>query len=219
MAVAITRGARLTRPCGQLPRAANVRSTSNSDRTGASQRTAALCQEATYAPQQKTPAIRSRHQRSRAAWVPQSGSAPSVLRLMTNSSLVGCSTGRSSLAVATKRRPLDSHPHAVGQRRPARTRHRAICDDDYHTNLVRTAPLLRADMIFGKDRSERAALFLTTRRLATSARTMAQPFVRCAPSSSCFAGLRDVGGCARAASGPRPPFTTPGRASVRGKHL
>ena len=147
------------------------------------------CQEATYAPQQKAPAIRSRHQRSRAAWVTQSGSAPSVLRLMTNSSLVGCSAGRSSLAVATKRRPLDSHPHAVGQRRPARTRHRAICDDDYHTNLVRTAPLLRADMIFGKDRSERAGLFLTTRRLATSARTMAQPFVRCAPSSSCFAGL------------------------------
>ena len=116
-------------------------------------------------------------------------SALAVSRLMTNSSLVGCSTGRSSLAVATKRRPSDSHPHAVGQRRPARTRHRAICDDDYQTNLVRTAPLLRADMIFGKDRSERAGLFLTTRRLATSARTMAQPFVRCTPSSSCFAEL------------------------------
>ena len=44
------------------------------------------------------------------------------------------------------------HPHAVGQRRPARTTDRAICDDRHHTNLVRTAPLLRADMILGKDR-------------------------------------------------------------------
>jgi len=26
-----------------------------------------------------------------------------------------------------------------------------ICDDRYHTNLVRTAPLLRACMILGKD--------------------------------------------------------------------
>jgi hypothetical protein len=34
-------------------------------------------------------------------------SALAVLRLMTNSSLVGCSTGRSSLAVATERRPPD----------------------------------------------------------------------------------------------------------------
>src|SRR6516165_3033224 len=40
---------------------------------------------------------------------------------------------------------------ALGQRRPARTRHRAICDDRYRANLVRTAPLLRADMILGKD--------------------------------------------------------------------
>src|SRR6266511_452123 len=38
------------------------------------------------------------------------------------------------------------------QGRPARTTHRAICDDRHHTNLVRTAPLLHADMIFGKDR-------------------------------------------------------------------
>ncbi len=36
--------------------------------------------------------------------------------------------------------------------RPARTTHRAIWDDRHHTNLVRTASLLRADMIFGKDR-------------------------------------------------------------------
>src|SRR6516225_4034950 len=42
-------------------------------------------------------------------------------------------------------------PSALGQRRPARTRHRAICDDRYHANLVRTAPVLRADMILGKD--------------------------------------------------------------------
>ena len=42
---------------------------------------------------------------------------------------------------------------ALGQRRSARTRDRAICDDDdrYRANLVRTAPLLRADMILGKD--------------------------------------------------------------------
>src|SRR6516165_42986 len=40
---------------------------------------------------------------------------------------------------------------ALGQRRPARTRHRAIRDDRYRANLVRTAPLLRADMILGKD--------------------------------------------------------------------
>src|SRR3954449_201627 len=39
------------------------------------------------------------------------------------------------------------HPHALGQRRHARTSDRAICDDRHHTNLVRTAPLLRADMI------------------------------------------------------------------------
>ena len=74
--------------------------------------------------------------------------------------------------------------------RPARTRHRAICDDRHHANLVRTAPLLRANMIVGQDRSGRpAGLFLTTRRLVTSARTMAQPFVRRAPGSPCFAGF------------------------------
>src|SRR5215471_21644679 len=50
-------------------------------------------------------------------------------------------------------RALQRHPHAVGQRRPARTRHRAICDDRHHANLVRTAPLLRAHMIVGQDRS------------------------------------------------------------------
>src|SRR4029453_1538359 len=56
------------------------------------------------------------------------------------------------LAVATERRPSDVILMRW-QRRPARTRHRAICDDDdhYHANLVRAAPLLRADMILGKD--------------------------------------------------------------------
>ena len=44
-------------------------------------------------------------------------------------------------------------------------------------------------MTFGKDRSERAGLLLTTRRLVTSARTLVQPFVRCATGSSCFTGL------------------------------
>ncbi len=42
------------------------------------------------------------------------------------------------------------HDRQVGG--PARTTHRAIWDDRHHTNLVRTASLLRADMIFGKDR-------------------------------------------------------------------
>jgi len=102
---------------------------------------------------------------------------------------------------------------------PARTSDRAICDDRHHTNLVRTAPLLRADMILGKDRCGwRAGLFLTTRRWVTSARTMAQPFVTCAPDSSCFAGLwiylstrqgrgrRDnAQGCRRRRSRPRTP--------------
>src|ERR1700730_10325454 len=37
------------------------------------------------------------------------------------------------------------------QRRPARTTHRAIWDHRHHTNLVRIASLLRADIIFGKD--------------------------------------------------------------------
>ena len=46
-----------------------------------------------------------------------------------------------------------SQTQRVGAKTPARTRHRAICDDDdhYHANLVRTAPLLRADMILAKD--------------------------------------------------------------------
>ena len=35
---------------------------------------------------------------------------------------------------------------------PARTTHRAIWDHRHHTNLVRIASLLRADMIFGNDR-------------------------------------------------------------------
>src|SRR5262249_2790640 len=57
-----------------------------------------------------------------------------------------------ALAVATETRPSDVILMRW-QRRPARTRHRAICDDDdrYRANLVRTAPLLRADMILGKD--------------------------------------------------------------------
>ena len=38
----------------------------------------------------------------------------------------------------------------------------------------------------------RAGLFLTTRRLLTSARTMAQPFETCAPGSSGFAGLWSI---------------------------
>src|SRR5262249_61482028 len=48
-------------------------------------------------------------------------------------------------------RALQRHPHAVGQRRPARTRHRAICDDRHHANLAGTAPLPRAHMIVGQD--------------------------------------------------------------------
>jgi hypothetical protein len=41
----------------------------------------------------------------------------------------------------------------VGQRRPARTMHRAIRDHRHHTNLVRIASSLRADMIFRKNSS------------------------------------------------------------------
>src|SRR5262245_9021029 len=61
-------------------------------------------------------------------------------------------TRLTALAVATERRPSDVILMRW-QRCPARTRHRAICDDDdrYRANLVRTAPLLRADMILGKD--------------------------------------------------------------------
>src|SRR6516162_203019 len=57
-----------------------------------------------------------------------------------------------ALAVATERGPSDVILMRW-QRRSARTRDRAICDDDdrYRANLVRTAPLLRADMILGKD--------------------------------------------------------------------
>src|SRR5260370_4963205 len=44
------------------------------------------------------------------------------------------------------------------QRRPAKTTHRAIWDHRHHTNLVRIASLLRADMIFGNDRPFREGL-------------------------------------------------------------
>jgi hypothetical protein len=56
------------------------------------------------------------------------------------------------IAFATERRSPDVILMRVGKDAPARTSDRAICDDRHHTNLVRTAPLLRADMILGKDK-------------------------------------------------------------------
>jgi len=46
----------------------------------------------------------------------------------------------------------DAHAPGVGQGRAAATIRPTIWDPYRHTNLVRVASLLRADMIFGKDR-------------------------------------------------------------------
>src|SRR5205807_8784589 len=46
----------------------------------------------------------------------------------------------------------------LGKDAPATTAHRAIWDHRHHTNLVRVASSLRADMIFGKDSHARLSL-------------------------------------------------------------
>jgi hypothetical protein len=74
----------------------DVRFTSDSDHTGASQRSDALCHKRTYAPQQKSRySITSSVRACNVAGTSMS-SAWAVLRLSTISNAVGCSTGRSA---------------------------------------------------------------------------------------------------------------------------
>jgi hypothetical protein len=59
------------------------------------------------------------------------------------------------------------------QRRSARTTHRAIWDHHRHTNLVRIASSLRADVIFGKDTRRRSSCGARARWHAARARRLA----------------------------------------------